>query len=322
MFELIFLGTAASTPSAERGLPALLVGAGGQRFLIDCGEGTQRQMLRAGTGFRRLGHVLLTHAHLDHVLGLAGLVATFGLLDVRGELAICGGEETVAFVERYLLSLWPQRQAPVPLRFVALEPGPVLEGRGFRIGCFPVRHRGTQSLGFRFDELPRRHLRSEVLEALGVPEGPLRGQLAAGKSVMLPNGRPVEPEAVLASASPGASLAVIGDTEEIDTLIEPVRGADALVIEATFLEPDTALAAQRGHLTAAQAGRLAAEAETGALYLTHISGRYDPAEIAAEAGALFPKVSVVGDFERVSVLARGRSRSENRTRSPRHSSSK
>src|SRR5437763_6832123 len=215
MFELTFLGTAASTPSAERGLPALLVSAGSRRFLIDCGEGTQRQILRAGVGFRRLGHVLLTHAHLDHVLGLAGLIATLGLLDVRGELEICGSAETVEFVERYLSALWPQRQAPVPLRFVALEPGPVLDGRGFRLSCFAVRHRGTQSLGFRFDELPRRHLRPEVLETLGVAEGPLRGQLAAGNPVTLPDGRRVEPKAVLAPAIPGASLAVIGDTEEV-----------------------------------------------------------------------------------------------------------
>src|ERR1700693_1356842 len=88
MFDLTFLGTAASTPSAERGLPALLVNGGGSRFLVDCGEGTQRQMLRAGTGLRRLGHVLLTHAHLDHVLGLAGLIATLGLLDLRDALSI------------------------------------------------------------------------------------------------------------------------------------------------------------------------------------------------------------------------------------------
>src|ERR1700676_3206349 len=126
MFDLIFLGTAASTPSSERGLPALLVGARGARFLVDCGEGTQRQMLRAGIGFRRLGHVLLTHAHLDHVLGLAGLIATLGLFDLRGELAICGSPETIGFAERYLSSLWPQGRAPVPLRFVELVPGPVI----------------------------------------------------------------------------------------------------------------------------------------------------------------------------------------------------
>src|SRR6266481_8754624 len=107
MFDLTFLGTAASTPSAERGLPALLVSAGGRRFLVDCGEGTQRQILRTGTGLRRLDHVLLTHAHLDHILGLAGFIATLGLLDLRGELSICGSGETVDFVERYLLALWP-----------------------------------------------------------------------------------------------------------------------------------------------------------------------------------------------------------------------
>src|SRR5437588_8018579 len=98
MFDLTFLGTAASTPSAERGLPALLVGAGRQRFLIDCGEGTQRQLLRAGPGFRRLSHILLTHAHLDHVLGLGGLIATLALFDVPNALAICGSTETMQFV--------------------------------------------------------------------------------------------------------------------------------------------------------------------------------------------------------------------------------
>src|SRR5437763_3062998 len=321
MFELTFLGTAASTPSAERGLPALLVSACSQRFLVDCGEGTQRQILRAGAGFRRLGHVLLTHAHLDHVLGLAGLIATLGLLDRRGDLSFCGSRETVEFVECYLLSLWPEHRAPVPVRFVALQPGPVLNQAGFRLGCFPVRHRGTQSLGFRFDEAPRRHLRPERLKALAVPDGPLRGQLAAGKAITLPDGRRIEPDDVLRPEAPGASLAVVGDTEEIETLIEPVRGADALVIETTFLETDAKLAAERGHLTAAQAGRLAAAAEVGALYLTHISGRYDPAEIAAEADAVFPNVSVVNDFDRAAVIARGLSPSEKRARNPRHSSS-
>lgn len=316
MFELTFLGTAATMPSAERGLPALLVNAGGSRFLVDCGEGTQRQILRVGAGFRRLGHVLLTHAHLDHVLGLAGLIATRGLLDQRGELSICGSAETVGFVERYLLSLWPEQRAPVALRFVTLQPGEVLSERGFRLGCFAVKHRGTQSLGFRFDEPPRRHIDPERLKALGVPGGPPRGQLAAGNSITLPDGGRIEPEDVLGPVRPGASVAIVGDAEEVDTLIEPVRGADALVIEATFLERDAELAGERGHLTAADSGRLAAEAEVGALYLTHISGRYDPGEIAAEAGARFANVSVVGDFDRAVVPARGapgsRRRDENR----------
>lgn len=301
MFDLTFLGTAATTPAPERGLPALVVGAGSERYLIDCGEGTQRQLLRAGTGFRRLGQVLLTHAHLDHVLGLAGLIATLGLFDLRGELTICGSRETIEFVERYLSGIWPPGIAPVPLRFVALQPGPVLEGREYRISCFAVRHRGSASLGYRFDAKPRRHLRADRLAALGVPPGPLRARLAAGEAVALPDGSRVAPDDVQGPQAAGASLAVVGDAEEVDSLVAAVRGVDGLVIEATFLDADAEFAAARGHLTAAQAGRLAAEAGVGALYLTHISGRYDPAAVAAEAGRRFAKVRVMNDFDRVAV---------------------
>jgi ribonuclease Z len=306
MFEVTFLGTAASTPSAGRGLPAVLVQASGERFLIDCGEGTQRQMLRAGSGFRRLGHVLLTHAHLDHVLGLGGLVATLGLMDLRTPLKICGSRETMRFVAQYLGSLWSLPRAPVPLEFIELRPGPVLTAHGFTLSCFPVQHRGTESLGFRFETVPRRHLAAERLAALGVPSGPLRAELAAGRSAVLPDGRRIDPEMVAGPAVAGASLAIVGDAEEVDTLRPHVADADALIIEATFREQDGALAAERGHLTAAEAGRLAAEAKVGALYLTHISGRYEAADIAAEAGRFFANVSVVSDFDRVSVTAAAR----------------
>jgi ribonuclease Z len=304
MFELTFLGTAATTPSARRGLPALLVGAGAERFLVDCGEGTQRQLHHAGAGFRRLGHVLLTHAHLDHILGLAGLIASLGLFDLREELTICGSAQTIAVVERYLSGLWPGHQAPVPLRLVALQPGPVLSGRGYTVSCFAVRHRGTESLGYRFATAPRRHMDAARLRALGVPPGPLRARLAKGAAITLPDGRQIDSEMVLGAAVPGASLAIVGDTEEVETLVPAVAGADALVIEATFLEADARLAAERGHLTAAQAGRLAAAAGVGALCLQHISGRYDPAAVADEAARFFPGARVMNDFDTVTVVAR------------------
>jgi ribonuclease Z len=307
MFELTFLGTAATTPSAKRGLPALLVGAGSERFLVDCGEGTQRQLHHAGAGFRRLGHVLLTHAHLDHILGLAGLVASLGLFDLKEELTLCGSAQTIALVDRYLSGLWPGHQAPVPLRLVALQPGPVLSGRGYTVSCFAVRHRGTESLGYRFATLPRRHMDAARLRALGVPPGPLRARLAQGEAISLPDGRRIEADMVLGEAIPGASLAVVGDTQEVETLVPAVAGADALVIEATFLEADAALAAERGHLTAAQAGRLAGAAGVGALYLQHISGRYDPVAVAAEADRYFPGARVMNDFDTVTVTAAGSS---------------
>ena len=303
MFDLVFLGTAAAVPSAERGLPALLVAKGSSRFLIDCGEGTQRQLMRAGLGFRGLAHVLLTHAHLDHVLGLAGLLATRDLYRVDGTIEIVGSDETLAFVRRYLAdTLGPEREGGYRLR--AASPGPVLVRQGWRLDAFAVKHRGTESLGYRFQDEPRRPLISERLDALGVPAGPERAMLAQGRAVALPDGRNIVPEMVHGVPVPGAVIAIVGDTEEIAGLVEPVRGADALVIEATFLERDAALARARGHLTASAAARLARDAEIGELQLTHISGRYAPEEILTEAARHFPNVRVVADFDRISVSAR------------------
>jgi ribonuclease Z len=305
VFDLVFLGTAAAVPSAERGLPALHVAKGPNRFLIDCGEGTQRQLIRAGLGFRGMTHVLLTHAHLDHVLGLAGLVATFVLYQLEQTIEIVGSDETVGFVRRYLAdTIGPEREGSYRLR--AVSPGSVLERPDWRIEAFPVMHRGTDSLGYRFQDAPRHPLLPERLDALGVPEGQERAMLAEGRAVALADGRRILPEMVRGAPVPGAALAVVGDTEEVASLVEPVRGADTLVIEATFLERDVALARRRGHLTAAAAARLAREAEIHELLLTHISGRYPPEEILTEAARHFPNVRVASDFDRVSIRARDR----------------
>jgi len=303
MFELVFLGTAAAVPSAKRGLPALLVARGASRFLIDCGEGTQRQLMRAEVGFRGLEQVLLTHSHLDHVLGLAGLLATLALYRVGGTVEIIGSDETVLFVRNYLAAtIGPEREGGYRLR--AVSPGPVLVRRGWRVDAFAIAHRGTQSLGYRFQDEMRHPLIPRHLDALGIPEGPERAALAQGRPVVLADGRHIIPEMVHGASVAGATLAVVGDTEEIAGLVAPVRGADALVIEATFLERDAALARARGHLTAAAAARLARDAGVGELLLTHISGRYQPEEILSEAARHFSRTSIVADFDRISVRAR------------------
>jgi ribonuclease Z len=301
MFDLVFLGTAAAVPSAERGLPALYVGHGPDRFLIDCGEGTQRQLMRAGLGFRGLARVLLTHAHLDHVAGLAGLVATRALWSLHDPIEIVGSEETIDFVRHYLAVTVGLGRG---YRLNPIGAGRVISGAGWRLDAFAVAHRGTQSLGWRFAEDRRRPLDAEQLARLGVPPGPARRQLAEDRSATLEDGRVIEPAMVHGSETVGTSLVVIGDVEEVASLTQPAQGADALVIEATFLERDAALARARGHLTAAAAAGLARAAGAGELLLTHISGRYRPEEITTEAAALFPRTRVVADFDRISVRAR------------------
>jgi ribonuclease Z len=303
MFELVFLGTSAAVPSAERGSPALYVGHGRDRFLVDCGEGTQRQLMRARLGFRGLRHVLLTHLHLDHIGGLAGLIATRRLYGIKEPLEIIGSSETIGYIRHYLaLTVGVERGAGYRLQPV--EPGPLRSWRDWRLEAFAVEHRGTQSLGYRFEEEARVPLAPERLAALGVPDGPGRRALAGGQPITLADGRVIAPAMVTGMPSPGAKLIVIGDVEDVASLSSQVQGADALVIEATYLERDATLARAHGHLTAMAAGRLAREGAADKLFLTHISGRYEPDEILAEALAVFPRARVAADFEQIVVRAR------------------
>ncbi|EJN12241.1 ribonuclease Z [Bradyrhizobium sp. YR681] len=300
MFALTFLGTSASVPSAERNHPALLVEAAGQRILVDCGEGTQRQLLRSGAGFRRLDRILLTHAHLDHVLGIPGLFSTLGLRQTAEMMTVHGGPATLDLVIRMLAGLWGAGRAPIPVEFAPLSEGQVIDVGDFTIDCFPVRHRNTDSFGFVFKSPARRHLRSDRLAELGVPDGPLRGELAKGRPVVIAE-RTIDPEDVLGPPGGGKKLVVIGDTETTEGLSQYVADADLLVIEATFLDRDAPTARNYGHLTAAEAAAFAAANNVGQLVLTHMSGRYEDAEILAEAVKIFPNTRIATDFDHVVV---------------------
>ncbi|OPY96411.1 ribonuclease Z [Bradyrhizobium sacchari] len=300
MFALTFLGTSASVPSADRNHPALLVEAAGQRILVDCGEGTQRQLLRSGAGFRRLDRILLTHAHLDHVLGIPGLFSTLGLRKTSDVMTIHGGQGTLDLVIRMLAGLWGAGRAPIPVEFAALTEGQVVDAGDFTIDCFPVRHRDTDSFGFVFQSPARRHLQSDRLAALGVPDGPSRAELAAGRPIVI-DGRAIDPEDVLGPPSGGRKLVVIGDTETTEGLSQYVADADMLVIEATFLDRDALAARSYGHLTAAEAASFAAANNVGQLILTHMSGRYEDEEILAEATRIFPNSRIAADFDHIVI---------------------
>jgi len=298
MYELLFLGTSASAPSARRGLPAQIVKHDEYRFLVDCGEGTQRQILQSGTGFRNLRHILITHGHLDHILGLAGLLSTFMRWETIEELNIYSGRWALDRISDLLNGVVLRgRAAPMPLNLHEIKPGTFFEADDFTVSAFPVFHRGSDSLGFKFEERARRPFLPEKADALGLPQGPQRRDLVAGKAVTLPDGRTVQPDEVLGPLQPGLRYIHIGDAGRTEDLVAACQGADGLVIEATYLEEEAELAEQFSHLTARKAAELAVRAEVKQLILTHFSRRYREKDVLAEAQAVFPAVHVARDFD-------------------------
>jgi ribonuclease Z len=302
LFDIVFLGTSASAPSIQRGLPSQMVLHKEYRFLIDCGEGTQRQILQSGLGFKRLDKILITHAHLDHILGLAGLLSTFMRWEAIDQLEIWAGAPAVARIRDLLYSVVLRGAAPpVRLEINTIEPGVLMEDDSFSLSAFPVTHRGGGTYGFLFEEKPRRPFLAQKADALGVPIGPLRKELVAGKACRLPDGSTVRPDDVLGPLAPGTRLAFVGDCARTDNLLDACRNADGLVIEATYLQVEQELAREFSHLTAHQAACLARDSGVRRLFLTHLSRRYRDREILAEAGEVFPETVVAKDFDRYSI---------------------
>ena len=298
MFEIIFLGTSASAPSVKRGLSAQMVQHDEYRFLIDCGEGTQRQILQSGLGFKRLSRILITHGHLDHILGLAGLLSTFMRWETIDEMEIFGGKSALDRIHDLLYSVVLRgAQPPMPIHLRVIEPGLFFEAEDFTVKAFPVQHRSSDSLGYLFEEKPRHPFLPEKAEALNIPPGPWRRDLVAGKPVTLPDGREIQPDEVLGDLRPGTRLAYVGDVGDTAPLVEVVRGVDTLVIEATYLEEERDMARQFAHLTARQAAELAKKAGVKRLILNHVSRRYRERDVVQEAQSVFPDAAVARDFD-------------------------
>jgi len=302
LFEVVFLGTSASAPSAQRGLSSAVVIAGEHRFMIDCGEGTQRQILRSGLGFRRLDKILLTHGHLDHILGLGGLASTLGRWEALEALNIYGGAQTLKRVHGLMEVVFGENQIPnVGIVLNEISPSVLFESKQFELTAFSVQHRGSDCFGFNFEEKTRRPFLPEIAEELGVPSGPLRRDLVAGQIITLPNGNTVEPDQVLGEPQRGTKLCFISDVSHTGPLHEQARDADLLVIESTYLDRDKNLAKQHGHITATAAAHLAKKANVKQLVLHHLSRRYRTAEVIEEARAIFPNSVVVSDLDLVQV---------------------
>jgi ribonuclease Z len=290
--SIFFAGTAGSVPTARRGLPAILLRAGGDRLLFDCGEGTQQQLLRS-IGLPDIDAIFITHFHLDHWLGLIGMLKTFDLRARDRPLAI----HAPPGLRALLGGLRPIiGRTGYPLSLVELEPYEEVRFGSYLISPFPVRHR-VDAYGYAFveDDRPGR-FDADAARRLGVADGPDFGRLQRGETV---DG--VTPEQVVGETRAGRKIVLSGDTAPCQAVEVLAHGADVLVHEATFLSDERVRARDTGHSTAAQAAELAREAGVRLLALTHLSTRYFPREVRDEARAIFPDTVVPRDFDAIEV---------------------
>jgi ribonuclease Z len=291
--SLFFVGTAGSVPSARRGLPAILIRRGGDRLLFDCGEGTQRQLLRS-VGLLDVDSVFITHFHADHWLGLPGMLKSFGLRERTEPLSVYGprGLKELMDVMRIVYG-----RLPYGLSVVELEPAQSVERDGYRITAIPVRHRSDASFGYALVEESRPgHLDARLAEELGVTPGPDFGRLQRGETVA-----GIKPEQVMGPAREGRKIVLSGDTAPCEPLAIAAHQADLLVHEATFAQEELDRARQTSHSTARQAAELAQAAEVRMLALTHFSSRYAGGELRDEARAVFAATEAPRDFDTIEV---------------------
>ena len=293
LIRVVFLGTAASRPTVARSVSAIAVHRLGETFMFDCGEGTQRQMMRYGTGFA-VHDIFFTHMHADHILGVPGLLRTMGLQG-REEAMNLYVSRGSARIMTDAVHLGVDR-IPFPVHIHELEPDQVLERNGYDIVPFRTRH-GRHALGYALVEHARLgRFDPERARALGIPEGPLWGRLHRGETVEA-EGRRVEPGEVVGEARPGRRVVYTGDTRPIPETVRMAAGADLLIHEATFADEEADRARETDHSTAREAGEVAREAGVRRLVLTHISPRYtlDQSILVREAAAAFERVEIAFD---------------------------
>jgi ribonuclease Z len=294
MLRVTFLGTSASQPTIGRNLSGLAVRRERELFLIDCGEGTQRQMIRYGTGFD-VAAICFTHLHADHYLGAIGFLRTLSMQGRTEPLDLYGPRAARRTLEVMLFT--GAERIAFEVRIHEVRPGEAVRRDGCALVPFATEHK-IPSVGWAVveDERPGR-FHPERAAALGVPPGPLFGSLQHGQAVTLPDGRRIEPADVLDGARPGRRVVVSGDTRPCVATVEAARGADLLIHDSTFGDAEAARAVETLHSTAREAARVAREAGVGRLLLTHFSTRYDreTSTLLEQARPEFPGAEAASD---------------------------
>jgi ribonuclease Z len=298
---LRLLGTSASRPTVERNVASLAVVREGETLLFDCGEGTQRQMMRYGVSFG-LEDIFFTHFHADHVIGVIGLMRTMSLQGRTEPLRLWGPRGAARMLKR--AEAFGMDRLSFPLEIAELEPGQRVERKDYAIVPFLVDHRGARALGYALVEENRKgRFNPERARELGIPEGPLWGEIHRGRAVTLADGRVIEPSVLVGAARPGRKLVLTGDTRPCAATVEAARDADVLVHEATFGDEEAERAVETGHSTAREAAAVAAEAGVRTLLLMHFSARYsrDASELGREAREVFERTVVGKDGTEIEI---------------------
>jgi ribonuclease Z len=299
--SLRLLGTSASRPTIERNVSSIALVREGETLLFDCGEGTQRQMMRYGVAFS-LADIFFTHFHTDHLIGLIGLTRTMALQGRAEPLRLWGPRGGARMLRK--AEQFGADRLTFPVEVTELEPGARVARKGYAIAPYAVDHGGSSALGYALVEEERRgRFNPDLAREMGIPEGPLWGRIHKGESVTLENGRIVHPSSLVGETRNGRRIVITGDTRPCEATVEISQGADVLVHESTFGDEDAARAVETGHSTAREAAMVAARAGVKRLVLTHFSARYsrDPSDLEREAKEVFPNVTMARDGMEIDV---------------------
>jgi len=299
--SLRFLGTSASRPTVERGVSSIALVREGETLLFDCGEGTQRQMMRYGVSFN-VGDIFFSHFHTDHFLGIIGLLRTMALQG-RTEPLRCWGPRG-AHRAMKKCEVVGADNLPYPLEVVELAAGDVVRRKEYEVQAIAADHRGASALGWALvEDIRRGRFNPERARELGIPEGPMWGKIHKGEPVVLSDGREVRPEELVGVSRPGRRIVLTGDTRPCAATRIAAHDADLLVHESTFGDEEAERAIDTGHSTAREAATIAREAGVLRLILTHLSARYtrDVSDLEREARSVFPKTTIARDGMEINV---------------------
>ena len=298
---LRFLGTSASRPTVERNVSSIALIREGETLMFDCGEGTQRQMMRYGISFS-LSDIFFTHMHADHILGVTGLLRTLALQGRTETMNLYGppGSEKMLWKA---ISLGSEKQH-FPINVFELTPETPVKRHGYSVIPFAVEHGDRSAIGYHIAEETRLgRFNPEKAREMGIPEGPLWGSIHKGQSVTLTDGRTIQPSELVGPTRPGRRVVITGDSAPSEGTVATATGADILVHEATFAEEEIQRAMETSHSTARGAAEVAARAAVKRLVLTHVSARYsrDTTDLEREARAVFPATIIARDGMEIEI---------------------